>query len=111
MGEGKRSRERKKVEIEEGEREKKKKIGEGGCCGPVAIAWPERPVFFYHLDPGPKSHFIFFLHFLCSINLYPHVNEPFLLDRNNRPSFVALCKLTNSPPLLSKARKSRNIHQ
>jgi hypothetical protein len=47
LGEGKRSRERKKVEIEEGEREKKKKIGEGGCCGPVAIAWPERPVFFF----------------------------------------------------------------
>jgi len=90
---------------------RKKKNGEGGCCGPVAIAWPERPFFFLPFRPRPKEPFVFLFTFFVLHQFISACEEPFLLDRNNRPSFVALCKLTNSPPLLSKARKSRNIHQ
>jgi hypothetical protein len=59
LGEGKRSRERKKVEIEEGEREKKKKMGKGDVVGLWPLPGPNGQFFFYHLDPGPKSHFFY----------------------------------------------------
>jgi len=57
FGRGKKEQGEKEGRDRGGWEREEKKNGEGGCCGPVAIAWPERPVFFLPFRPRPKEPF------------------------------------------------------